>query len=32
MTIEVGGKTVEAKLKQKMTTTGVVTDKNPIVD
>ena len=32
MTIEVGGMTVEAKMKQKMTTTGVVTDKNPIVD
>jgi hypothetical protein len=32
MTIEVGGNTVDAKLKQKMTTTGVVTEKNPIVD
>ena len=32
LTIEAAGMTVDAKLKQKMTTTGVVTDKNPIVD
>jgi hypothetical protein len=32
MTIEAAGMKVDAKLKQKMTTTGVVTEKNPIVD
>src|SRR5262249_27728942 len=32
MTIEAAGMTVDAKLTQKMTTTGVVTDKNPIKD
>ena len=32
MTIEVAGKTIDAKMKQKMTTTGVVTGKNPIGD
>jgi hypothetical protein len=32
MTIAAAGMTVDAKMKQKMTTTGVVTDKNPIVD
>ena len=32
MTIAAAGMTVDAKLKQKMTTTGVVTEKNPIVD
>jgi len=32
MTIEVAGMTVDAKLKQKMTTTGEVTEKNPVVD
>ena len=32
MTIEVAGQTIDAKLNQKMSTTGVVTDKNPIVD
>ena len=32
MTIEVAGMTIDAKLKQKMTTTGVVTEKNPVVD
>jgi hypothetical protein len=32
MTIEVGGMTVDAKLKQKMTMTGTVTDQNPIKD
>jgi hypothetical protein len=32
MTIEAGGMTFEAKMKQMMTTTGVVTAKNPIVD
>ena len=28
--IEVAGQTIDAKLKQKMTTTGEVTDKNPV--
>jgi hypothetical protein len=32
MTIEAAGMTIDAKMKQKMTTTGVVTEKNPIVD
>ena len=32
MSIEVGGMTIDAKLKQKMSTTGVVTEKNPVVD
>lgn len=32
MTIGVAGMTIDAKLKQKMTTTGVVTEKNPVVD
>ncbi len=32
MTIGVAGQTIDAKLKQKMTTTGVVTEKNPVVD
>jgi uncharacterized protein DUF6263 len=32
MTIGVAGMTVDAKMKQKMTTTGSVTEKNPIVD
>jgi hypothetical protein len=32
MTIEVAGMSVDAKLKQKMTTTGEVTEKNPVVD
>ena len=32
MTIEANGQTVDAKLKQKMTTTSVVSDKNPLKD
>jgi hypothetical protein len=32
MSIDVAGNKIDAKLKQKMTTTGVVTEKNPIVD
>jgi hypothetical protein len=32
MTIGVAGMTIDAKLKQKMTTTGEVTDKNPVKD
>jgi len=32
MTIEAAGQTIDAKLKQKVTTTGIVTEKNPIVD
>jgi hypothetical protein len=32
MTISVAGQTVDAKLKQKMETVGVITDKNPLVD
>lgn len=32
MTIEVAGKTIDARMRQKLTTTGVVTEKNPVVD
>jgi hypothetical protein len=32
MTIEAAGMTIDAKMKQKVSMTGVVTEKNPIVD